>query len=102
MADLQFQVTPETLKNTAGTISGIQGQFNATMEEIDTQMNSLRNVWDSEAANSFYAKFTKLKSSFADYEAVIKSYTMFLNQAAEAYGDSDLALNRKSAELFAK
>lgn len=97
----QFTVTPETLRSVSGNIKSIDGQFIAKMDEIGQHMRNLKAKWDSEAANGFINKFNGLRDNFENYSKVIKSYSIFLEKAAEEYGKTDKKINSATSNLFA-
>ncbi|HPU42307.1 MAG TPA: WXG100 family type VII secretion target [Acetivibrio clariflavus] len=97
----QFQVTPEVLRNTSGSLKSVNSKIKSIMENIDKDMKSTQKVWESEAANTFISKFEKLKKNFETYYQVIASYAKFLEDAAQSYEGADTNINTSSKNLFA-
>ena len=56
--------------------------------------------WDSEAADTFLAKFEKFKSNLEGYYQVVESYSKFLEVTAQAYSESDESINNLTANLY--
>jgi WXG100 family type VII secretion target len=96
----QFKVTPEVLKSTSGSLKSINSKFKTIMGNIEKDMKSTKQVWDSEAANTFVSKFDKLKKNFETYYQVITSYSKFLEETAQSYEGADSAINSSSKNLF--
>jgi WXG100 family type VII secretion target len=96
----EFKVTPEMLKSTSSSLKNINSRFRSVMEGIETDMRAMKQKWDSEAADTFLAKFEKFKSNLEGYYQVVESYSKFLEETAQAYSESDKSINNLTANLF--
>lgn len=96
----EFKVTPQRLKSTSANISSINSRFNQLMESIRTDMQRMKQRWDSEAANSFINKFEALKDDFDNYSKVIMSYSKFLEATAVSYEKADKEISKATGSLF--
>lgn len=96
----EFKVSPERLRATATNISGINKNFNGVMESIRTEMQRMKQRWDSEAANGFINKFDALKDDFENYSQVIQAYSKFLEATAGAYEKADTNISNATGSLF--
>lgn len=96
----EFKVTPEKLRSASSNIKTISTNFTGVMADIETEMNTMKGKWDSEAANAFIKKFLGLKDNFQAYNKVINSYANFLEETAKSYDSADKAIKKASENLF--
>jgi WXG100 family type VII secretion target len=96
-----IQVTPELLRKTSTEISKVNSDFNLIMNDIKTEMQKMKQRWESEAADIFISKFNGLNDDFQNYSKVIMDYANFLNTAADTYTNADKAIGSDSSGLKA-
>jgi WXG100 family type VII secretion target len=85
----EFKVNTSRLRESADVISASTREFRDIMEDIKGVMETVRNIWASEAADMFFAQFNRLDANFQAYEKVIGEYAVHLNNAATEYAAVD-------------
>lgn len=79
----------QTLKNESLKIQNI-------FEEIDVTVNKIRDVWQSEAAEKYMARYAQLKAKLPAFYIAVNDYSNFLVNAVGAYQDADLAIGNNA------
>lgn len=80
---MPIRIDTAAIESAAGTISKLNSQLEATLQESQRNVQSLSNVWSGPAAeatigsyNGFAAKY------FANYKQLLEDYVVFLRQVA--------------------
>ena len=80
---MPIRIDTAAIENAAGTISNLNNQLEATLQESQKEVQSLSEVWTGPAAeatigsyNGFAAKY------FSNYKQLLDDYVTFLRQVA--------------------
>ena len=86
-----IKVNSTSMRETAAAFKTIATSVNSYTEEMIAEVNSLKAYWEGEAAETLVKKFNGLADNFKEIYDTIVSYADFLNQAAEAYDNTESA-----------
>ncbi len=79
----------QTLKNESDKIKNI-------FDEIDVTINRIRDVWQSEAAEKYIARYQQLKAKLPAFYTAVNEYSRFLTSTVQAYQDADTAIGNSA------
>ncbi|GFN30951.1 pore-forming ESAT-6 family protein [Paenibacillus xylaniclasticus] len=96
MATTGIDISTSELQSTAQKIKATNENLMKRLEDIKTQMNSLSNSWESDAAKTIVQNFNALYKRTDDYKNVIESYWKFLELTAKQYEEVETALNNNA------
>lgn len=86
-------VTLEDLTSSANEIKSVNSNMQETVSEINSVIREITEYWQSEASNTFNAKFTSFMRVFDDCKKAIDNYAKFLDDTVAAYEAADAAIN---------
>lgn len=84
-----IKVDSTAMKEKATAFRTIANNISNYTDEMEREINGMKSVWEGEAAESTVAKFTKFRQAFEEKKQTIENYATFLDQAAEAYDNSE-------------
>lgn len=98
---MAIRIDTAAIESAASTISALNGELEATLQESQSNVQSLSSVWSGAAAeatigsyNSFAAKY------FADYKQLLDDYVVFLRQVAVGNYNAVETQNTNMSELL--
>lgn len=97
MAADGINISTEEVQNIAGKIKSINEALNSRLEDINLQMTSLNNTWQSEAANAIQEKFKGMLPIFENYKKIVESYAIFLENTAASYQKTDTIIQTNAS-----
>ena len=97
----QINISTQEVRTTAGTIRRLNGVLDGHLKDISSQMNNLRQSWQSDACNAIQDKFSAVANKyFSQYQEIIESYSLFLEKVvAEGYEATE-SVNVSNADAF--
>lgn len=95
-----LKVTPERLMQTAGEFSQSGKTISSLTSEMLAQINSLKGVWQGEAATSYSNKFLGLQSDINKINRMIQEHVNDLNEMAREYQNAESASVEESGKLM--
>ena len=88
------------VKQTAATIRTRNTSLDQKLGEIRNEINSLANVWQSDASETFRGKFSAFADArFPEYRKIIESYAQFLDSTVEAYTQNEAKINASASSF---
>lgn len=98
---MAIRIDTAAIESAASTINSLNTQLEATLQESQSNVQSLSSVWSGPAAeatissyNSFAAKY------FADYKQLLDDYVVFLRQVAVGNWNSVETQNTGMSDLL--
>ncbi len=91
-----FQVTSSELRNRAGRISDLNGQFKAKAEQLGEQETALASMWEGQAKDAFHQAFMRDRQQMDVFHQLIAQYVQALLEIAARYEQAE-ARNREIA-----
>ncbi len=96
-----LKVTPEELKNAAGSFEDTGRSVNTTTQAMLTLINEINGVvWSGEAASAYKTKFAGLSDDMNKLYSMINEHVSDLRQIADEYIKAEDA-NRELANTLA-
>ncbi len=84
-----IKVDSTAMRDKATTFRTIASNISSYTDQMEQEINGMKSVWEGEAAESTVAKFAAFKESFEEKKKAIENYATFLENAAEAYDNSE-------------
>ena len=100
MADNIIKVTPEELQATAGEFQSLNSQVKATTDDMISQINNLKPVWEGQAAEALYSKITGLQQDMDKIYRMINEHVNDLNEMAQIYITAEQQNEQTSSDLL--
>ncbi len=91
-----FQVTSLELRNRAGRISDLNGQFKAKSAQLGEQEAALCGMWEGQAKDTFHQAFLHDRQQMEAFVRLIDQYVRALLEIAARYEQAE-ARNREIA-----
>lgn len=91
-----INITLEQVSATSAQIKKLNTELDMKLDEIRKEMDALESTWQSEAASTIRANFTKSALKFPEYKKIIDSYATFLDKTVEAYTQTETAINNNA------
>lgn len=98
---MAIRIDTAAIESAASTISSLNSELEVTLQESQSNVQSLGSVWTGPAAeatissyNSFAAKY------FADYKQLLEDYVVFLRQVAAGNWSTVESQNTNMSELL--
>jgi len=85
----KLRVTPDKLREEAGQLQKERAGLDGILNDARTTVQSLKNDWQSEAADAYTTRFSGLNK---DIEAILKQvddYATELNKVADVYQSAE-------------
>lgn len=92
-----FEVTSRELRNKAENLRGLNGQFRAKCNELDSQEQELCSMWDGQAKETFHYAFARDKEQMLLFEKLIERYVEVMLEIAARYEEAEA----RNAEIAA-
>ena len=86
-----IKVNSIAMREKASAFKTVANSVKIFTGEMTNEVESLKAVWEGESAETLVAKFRSLNDNFDDIYETIISYANFLDQAAEAYDNTESA-----------
>jgi len=96
---MSIQISTGKLTDTAQEISTLNKTLSDRLDQIRTDMDNLKNIWESEASEVLRGDFESYVPKFTECKEVVDSYVDFLRKTAEAYETTETHL-KNNADLF--
>lgn len=100
MANNIIKVTPEELQRTAGEFQNLNNQVKSTTDEMISQINALKPVWEGQAAEALYSKISGLQQDMDKIYRMINEHVTDLNEMARTYLTAEQQNEQTSSELL--
>ena len=84
-----LKVTPETLRGTATEFQGTGSQVRSLTQNMISLINSMKSIWQGEAANAYSTKFNSLQDDMEKMNRMINEHVKDLNEMAQRYQDAE-------------
>lgn len=84
-----IKVNSTSMRSKAGTLEGIATTINGYFGNMTQLVESMKSVWEGDAAEKTVNEFKTLSANFEDIVNTIKGYATFLNNAAESYDTTE-------------
>ena len=97
--DDSIRVSTDVLRNTAKKVRDINLVLDQKLAEINKNMNSLEQSYQSDASTEIRANMNALKPRFEEYKRVVESYADFLVKTAEQWETTEATITH-NAEAF--
>ena len=94
-----LKVTPEKLTQAANEFANSGKNINSMTAEMMSIVESLKSVWQGNAASEFVGKFTGLRDDIEKINRIIEEHVNDLNQMAIEYQNAEDASSEESAQL---
>ena len=88
MADLNLEVDAKRLRSLAESIGKVQSSLRESCYSANGQIESLKNVWTGEAANTYQTSFKKLMDECNDALTTLGKMVNSLYDSADNYEKS--------------
>jgi len=95
-----LKVTPEKLMATANEFSQSGKVVSSLTSEMLSIINSLKGIWQGEAAASYSNKFLALQSDIEKINRMINEHVEDLNEMAREYQSAETASLEESSKLM--
>ncbi|MCR5109041.1 MAG: WXG100 family type VII secretion target [Lachnospiraceae bacterium] len=94
-----LKVTPEKLMQASGEFSQSGRTISSLTQEMMSIVNSLRSVWQGEAAESYNSRFSSLQDDIEAINRIIQEHVNDLNEMAREYQNAENAGMEASSGL---
>ena len=81
----EIQVNSSVMKEKASNFKNVAKSVEQFTNDMMSEIDSLKQAWEGEAAEALVNKFKGLRKNFEDICKTINQYGDFLTQAAENY-----------------
>lgn len=86
-----IRVNSTVMREKAGSFKTVANSIKTFTNEMTAEIESLKAAWEGESAETLVNKFRGLADNFEDIFETIVNYATFLEQAAEAYDNTESA-----------
>lgn len=100
MATGILKVTPEKLIEASTEFSSTGQTIRSLTSEMNEIVNSLKSVWQGDAASSYGARFAQLQDDIEKINRMIQEHVTDLNDMAREYQAAEDASNEQSSGLL--
>lgn len=84
-----IKVNSTSMRSKAVSFNQVAQNIGDFTEEMTAEINRLRSFWTGDAGETLVEKFMGLKDDFENIVETIKNYATFLNEAADAYDETE-------------
>ena len=95
----ELKVDAQVVIAKASSMQNIGGNLSRIMEDMKGKVQSLQADWESDAARTFLAQFSKLHKDIDEMLNISKEYAADLNAIAQTYISAEEAANQEAAAL---
>ena len=92
-------VDPQEVLNKSADMKNIRNDLSSILTSIGDAMTSLKNIWESEASNTFQVQFEKIQTATEDILKIVDEYTGDLDEIAENYMKTEQKIDNSVHEL---
>lgn len=85
-----IKVEPQKLIQTADEFNGTGSQVKGLTDQMVSIIDSLRSVWEGEAATTYNAKFHQLQDDMDRMYRMIQEHVKDLNEMAQQYINAEI------------
>ncbi len=89
MADLRLLVTPEEVNTKAGEIDNQKSFMDTYLQDMQSKVNQLQEVWDSPSGQEYYTKYSTLAKQIQVALDELTQHVQNLRDAASAYEEAE-------------
>ncbi len=86
-----IKVNSTVMRDKANSFKTVANSIKNFTAEMTAEIEGMKSQWQGESAETTVAKFKGLADNFEDIYATIVGYANFLEQAAEAYDNTESA-----------
>ena len=86
-----IKVNSTVMREKASSFKTVANSIKVFTNEMTAEVESLKAAWEGESAETLVNKFRGLADNFDDIYETVVSYANFLEQAAEAYDNTETA-----------
>lgn len=86
-----IKVNSTVMREKASSFKTVANSIKIFTGEMTTEIENLKSAWEGESAETLVNKFRGLSDNFDDIYETVVSYANFLEQAAEAYDNTETA-----------
>ncbi|MBE5951835.1 MAG: WXG100 family type VII secretion target [Lachnospiraceae bacterium] len=86
-----IKVNSTVMRDKANSFKTVANSIRTFTSEMTAEVESLKNAWQGESAETTVIKFKGLADNFEEIYQTIIGYANFLEQAAEAYDNAESA-----------
>ena len=94
-----LKVTPEKLIQAANEFSQTGKTISSLTSEMMSIVNSLKSIWQGEAATSYSTRFSNLQDDISKVNRIIQEHVSDLNEMAREYQNAENASLEASSSL---
>ena len=87
-----IKVDSTVMRDKAGIFKTVATSIKTLTDEMKQEIESLKNAWEGESAETTVTKFNSLSSAFEEKFDTINQYANFLEEAAQAYDEAENAV----------
>ena len=85
----ELLVTPQVLKNTSSSFGQSNRSISSTTSSMMQKVNSLRNVFEGDAASAYIQQFSRLQEDMTQISKKISEHVQDLQEMATNYEKSE-------------
>ena len=78
-------LTPGDILDASRRIEDASERINASLQKLDVTMSDMDSVWNDANAKKYLEEYERLKETFPEFKASVRSYATFLNSVVETY-----------------
>ncbi len=86
-----FRVTSSQLRQKADELRTLNGQFKASVSNLQASESALNGMWEGDARKAFHTAFMQNKSKFDNFSNGMEEYAQRLLNAADEYDRTEAA-----------
>lgn len=96
-----LKVTPEKLVQTSGEFSAVGNQMKSLTGEMMAKVDSLKGIWQGEAASAYGNKFHSLQSDMDKLYRMVQEHVADLQEMAGEYQRAEAGNTEEGSSLNA-
>lgn len=96
-----LKVTPEKLIQTSGEFSAVGNQMKSLTGEMMAKVDSLKGIWQGEAASAYGNKFHSLQSDMDKLYRMVQEHVADLQEMAGEYQRAEAGNTEEGSSLNA-
>ena len=96
-----IRIDTGAIESAAASISALNGELEATLQESQANVRSLSGVWTGQAADATISSYDSFATKyFAEYKKLLDDYVVFLRQVAAGNWSEAEAQNANLSDLL--
>ena len=80
-----LKVDPQIILSKSGDMKNIRSSLSAIMQQVQDNVRSLTNTWESEASTAYQTQFGKIIKDIEEMLHIVDEYTKDLDEVAQNY-----------------